>query len=314
MNTKTAFIIGCLLSVYTTAWAATCPGKLGELEGDWQRFDKDEFALHYSLNGPHSLRQQADQDANGIPDAVEDAAEQLATLRDILTDRGFRHPLESPRNQRSGAKVIHVVFQELEGKTTGLSYNKPLAYQNQECGLVIRIGKQYSAPNLTPAHEFFHLYQYGYALFKHKWYLEGMARWSETLFNLDKRSKAKLPATEEAQQALFKKSYAAGNTWNALVETCPQTAGSLPGSAPASATLNRKYVSGARVIKQDGSKGAEFIRQVLERFDQLDDQIRKESEDPNFKWSKAAKRDDQYQSLMWEQVWQACGLPNLYKN
>ncbi len=64
-------------------------------------------------------------------------------------------------------------------KGNGLAFDRVAAETMSDgrklpCGLKFVLNAALEpARNITPAHEFFHLYQYGYAVFKQKWYLEG---------------------------------------------------------------------------------------------------------------------------------------------
>ncbi len=63
-------------------------------------------------------------------------------------------------------------------KGNGLAFDRVAAETMSDgrqlpCGLKFVLNAALEpARNITPAHEFFHLYQYGYAVFKQKWYLE----------------------------------------------------------------------------------------------------------------------------------------------
>jgi len=58
--------------------------------------------------------------------------------------------------------------------------------------------------NSTPAHELFHLYQYGYALFKQRWYLEGMAKWMETVFKPEEPVSIAMTAPVDCTRGIHK--------------------------------------------------------------------------------------------------------------
>ncbi len=98
---------------------------------------------------------------------------------------GLRFPLQ--QKIYAQARQINVYVLQLP-KGNGLAFDRVAAETMNDgrqlpCGLKFVLNAALEpARNITPAHEFFHLYQYGYAVFKQTWYLEGMARWMENSF------------------------------------------------------------------------------------------------------------------------------------
>ena len=143
----------------------------------------------------------------------------------------LRHPLNSPR-YREEAKFIDVnvgslplstIFNPEKVKGNGsagdavVNYHRGFDDPSGGVGvLTIDISKRLSTENLSPAHELFHLFQYGYTAFKNAWFLEGTARWIESAFRKGGGTPEMLPLTPEDQTKLFTMSYNAGGFWNKL--------------------------------------------------------------------------------------------------
>ena len=146
----------------------------------------DDFHIYYSLQGKDALRYPQDSTGDGVPDVIKDIGRQLQAAQYLYTSRlGLRSPLR--QKIYAQARQINLYLLALP-KGHGLAFDRVAAETMSDgtalpCGLkiVLNAGLQ-PARNVTPAHELFHLYQYGYAVFKQRWYLEGMARWMENAF------------------------------------------------------------------------------------------------------------------------------------
>lgn len=119
--------------------------------------------------------------------------------------------------------------------------------------LTLTIDSQWQPPNLTPAHELFHAYQYGYTFFKNGWFLEGMARALEFSMETGPAARADqpLPASAAQWEAVTARSYGAHTLWRRLMHLCE------PGCRAPSAPFARPC-------------GAALIRSTLEAFDEAD--------------------------------------------
>jgi hypothetical protein len=134
----------------------------------------DEFWIYYTLSGEDALPDAVDTNDNSIPDRIDNIALQLTTARYIFNEvLKLRPPLESPRYKGDAKFIdIHVgspPFSPGEGKTTGSAGDAAVNYYRltdpDEGVRVLSIDIMNTLPvkNVTPAHELFHLYQYGYS-------------------------------------------------------------------------------------------------------------------------------------------------------
>lgn len=149
------------------------------------KYQQGIFTLYYTTVGDDALSDTTRQSSHTPPLRILDIARQLQAAQQFyVKDLQLRTPLSQPIFQR--AKQISVFILDLKGN--GRAFDK-VAHetfadgQSTPCGLKIMLSNRLDPTNNpTPAHELFHLYQYGYALFKQRWYLEGMAKWMETVF------------------------------------------------------------------------------------------------------------------------------------
>lgn len=234
----------------------------GKLEGA-HVYHLDEFSIYYDLVGPRALFYQEDKNQNQIPDVVEDMAIQLSVARSLFSDvLGLVHPLKQPRYQ--GVTSIRIRLTDL-GKDRGKAFDEPHRFSDQNattaCSLLIKMSHSLDASSYTPMHELFHLYQYGYAPFKSRWFLEGMARWSESLLNDKTPTQTPLPSMNSTN-VLFGKSYDAVHVWQTLAMTVDSM-----GEIFIPEEINKlRYVNGNLVIADNKLYGAAFIKHVLESF------------------------------------------------
>jgi hypothetical protein len=231
----------------------------------------EEFRLHYTLVGSDALTQAQDRDGNGVPDRVEEAALQLVAARRVYTERlGFVHPLQQPR-YRGIAQVIEVDMRVVGPGKTGRAYDEvrsahPGPDGAEACALRIDLDPRWAPPNLTPAHELFHLVQNGYTMFKMPWLTEGTARWAESALGSGTVPTAPLPASAAARDALLGSSYGAAAFWGRLV-----------------ATLD----------------GAPVIRTVLEAMGRADKMQAQEHHWPPYAWTEAEQRSSANDAYAW---------------
>ncbi|NGZ06428.1 MAG: hypothetical protein G8237_08730 [Magnetococcales bacterium] len=255
---------------------------------------KDEFVVHYHATGPNAIQEKADLNGNTIPDAVEDVATKLIAMREMLTSNGFVHPFKQPRYQQ--VRQIHAIMLPVKGN--GVAYESPRTMPDGTCALIIHVDNDVSSENITPAHELFHLFQYGYTMFKRPWYLEGMARWSESMLRATPPKTAPLPKSNAELTAFFDKKYDAVGVWYALT-TGVDPVGQI--KVPESAA-NLRYVSGKKMVQDDKLPGVAFMRAVLEGLDKLDDQISTAQGLTPFGWSESMQRDQKHDLPMWKLI------------
>lgn len=97
-------------------------------------------------------------------------------------------PTRWPAPVIRGVTCIEVYLRDRSelGGANGVAYDEPQRARRipegkpNDRALVMALGRHIvAARNLSPAHELFHLIQYGATYFKNRWFLEGQTRWSE---------------------------------------------------------------------------------------------------------------------------------------
>jgi hypothetical protein len=264
---------------------------------------RDEFRIVYAAAGPHALADLRDLNANGIPDKVEDVATQLVAGRRLFSEvMGLAAPLRQPRYAQ--ATAIDVFMLKME-KGNGLAYDEVMNYRLAfdsaagRCALRIDLLNSRSNRNPTPVHELFHLYQYGYTMFKPRWFLEGTARWAEHALRPGSGPQDALPLSPQALQAqLFGTTYAASKVWNRLAFLLdPVGRLRLP---PGMESL--AYVDGTRVIHDDELHGAAFMKALLESLASLDRDVGARQGWPAYQWKEADQRSARHDAQIFKKV------------
>jgi hypothetical protein len=228
--------------------------------------------VYYNTEGPHAV-DPADVNHNGLPDQVEDIARQTSAAYTLFVNvLGFSDPFQTERFRAASFLDIHL----LDKKTlvsNGVAYDELQRFRRPTdpegtLSLCFNVATSVKAPaNGTPAHEFFHIIQYGTTYFKNAWYSEGMARWSERALGLggvgEVRYKGPWPLTEERRNQVFTMSYdAAREFWNPLA-VMDDSQGEIPNNHTSRELRQLTYASGQRVLQDLHLNGWEFMREVL---------------------------------------------------
>ena len=284
----------CCMQVSAASICNTPKSTLSALD---RVYKSNQFRIYYSsqVDNEHYIPDQTDLNHNQIPDYVENIAIQANATTDALTVLGFKHPLQSAR-YKNVAHYIDIHVLKMSGN--GVAYELPSHWINKaskenKCALllVIRHNLEGFPRNnwTTVTHEIFHLYQYGYSQFKGRWYLEGMTNLMERLLKQGAQGGnglTPLPSTSsELEQKVYNVPY--NHLWHRLAVLSDQTDGQL--SLPKS-LLNRTYLDGSKVFKDDKLKGHAFIKTVLENMDTMGHQLSKENNWDQYNWAETAQQ------------------------
>ena len=251
----------------------------------------DEFRIFYTLDGEHRLPDARDANRNGVPDKVEDVATQLVVGRRIFSEvMDLTHPMRQARNARTAS--IDVFLFKME-KGNGRSYDEATNYRlgidgpQGHCALRIDLLNSHSNQNVSPAHELFHQYQYGYTMFKARWLLEGTARWAEYALRPGAGPERPLPGTLQALQAqVFSESYAASAMWNRLATLLdPGGRLELPPDL-----MRITYTDGSPVVHDGQLRGAALMKALFEALGPLDHQVSARNGWATFGWKEEDQR------------------------
>lgn len=251
-----------------------------------QRMHQDDrIRIFYDTEGRHAVDAK-DANANGIPDQVEDIMTQTRAAQILFVEvLGFPDPFRTERFKTASFLDIHLRDKQTL-KSNGITYDELQRYKRPQdppgtLSLCFNVATTVKATtNLTPSHEFFHVIQNSTTYFKNRWFTEGTARWSEKAVGLGALGAVRIlpswPLSEENARGVFGMAYEASDQfWNPL---CAKTdsADTLPDSPALQRLQSLRYVDGTPVLKDIRLKGWKFIREVLRRLDEEDDQVFRE--------------------------------------
>ncbi|WP_224964722.1 gluzincin family metallopeptidase [Acinetobacter guillouiae] len=288
-------------SIYAHA-KTDCPSSSPAVVGQLNQvyYGNKNLRIFYTTSGENALIFQLDKNKNSIPDYIENIAIQANTIRQAWASLGYQDPLNAPRYKNS-VKYIDIQIQKLNG--LGLAYDEPHRHNNNPlkenaCALVVLISN--NIPNLTTdssivAHELFHLYTYGYTMFKQPWLTESLAAWSEGMIRKGKigaYGERNLPENiENFDKLILKRTYKTSQLWSRLTTLIDTSNGQL--DLPL-ILLQTKYTDGQLVFHDQYLKGTLFMRTFLENLGNRDRQISNLNNWQLYYWKESEQRSSHY--------------------
>lgn len=270
------------------------PGPLETLD---KSYKLGHFKVYYTLTGDDAI-DPTDQNKNGQPDVVDDLISQLRTAEVFYSAQlGLKAPLNTDRY--ASAKEISIWLYDLKAGN-GIAYdevvktNKPTANKVQmDCSLRIDLdSKRDYSRNVSPAHELFHLYQYGQIMFKTRWYLEGMARWVETAFSGSRTGLYQ----QEAPASLFARVYNAAPFWQAegiRIEAGKQAKYGLP---------KLQYLNGESPLNPETFKGGKSLSLMFSSLATLTDQISAARKLDPHNWPEKLQKSNEFDEQILQRI------------
>ncbi len=270
--------------LFFVSWSVLCVSHVDARVATARKTFRHDYSLgkiriFYDTEGSNAI-DKADADDNDLPDQVEDIAKQTWAAYTLFVETlGFPDPFKSERFSKAAFLDIHLVNKSTLG-SNGVAYDelqrfrRPTDLKGTET-ICFNVATSVKAPNnLTPAHEMFHLVQYGVTYFKNAWYTEGMARWSERALGLkgvgEVRDQGPWPLPREKRNALFDMSYEASvEFWNPLA-TMDDSKGAIPENRVSRELRELTYSNGEKVLKDFRLHGWELMREVLVELGKAD--------------------------------------------
>ncbi len=223
-----------------------------------------------------------DVDRTGVPDRVEDIALQVWAAHHLFCDV-LKFP--DPRGGERYKKVncIQVSLRDLGGGN-GLAFDEfqrarqiPEGKPTDRAIVMAMNCKLNPMKNITPAHETFHLVQYGATYFKNSWFLEGIARWAEHALAREGLGQIKYsprgpwPQKPQHLQLLSKMKYDAEHVlWNPIAARTDRD-GLLRDKLLGKKLASLHYSDGTPVLRDRTLQGAEIMREIVIELGKLDD-------------------------------------------
>lgn len=246
-------------------------------------FELPPIRMRYTKEGKDAA-DLTDADKNDIPDQVEDTAKQAWAAHNLYCETlKFPDPLEAKRYE--GVKWIEYAIwhkDRIEG-LNGLAFDEPQrsARMTDPSGtkaITAAVGNHLNPiENASASHEMFHLIQYGATYFKPRWFLEGMARWSERGLGKGGIGEVKYdprgpwPQSLNDRDALFRKTYDSDFVLWYPIARQDDKRGLLPAGKISKELKSLKYSNGQPVLRDNELVGADIMRDVLLELDKLDD-------------------------------------------
>lgn len=273
----------------------------------------EHVRIFYIKNGKDAVP-LADVDRSGVPDRVEDIAKQVWAAHHLFCNvLKFPDPLGGERYKK--VNCIQVSLRDTGGGN-GLAFDSSQRAREIPEGkptdraIVMRINcKLNPMKNITPAHETFHLVQYGATYFKNSWFLEGMARWSEHalakggLGQVKYSPRGPWPQKLQHQKLLVKMRYDAEHVlWNPIARQTDRT-GILSSKLLGKKLTSLRYSDGTPVLRDRTLNGAEVMRDIVLELGKLDDVAFKEQKYDS--WSEKNQRAEQNNPYIYKAVMDA---------
>lgn len=260
-----------------------------------KEFVADDFHIFYSLDSKDALIYLQNSNGDGVPDTIKDIAVQLQAAKYLYSSvLGLQFPLQQKIFSR--ARQINVYLLTLP-KGNGLAFDRVASETMSDgkqipCGLKIVLNAALKpAQNITPAHELFHLYQYGYAVFKQQWYLEGMARWMEDAFKPGEKRTKKLTVLPTCESQ-YSRGYGAANYWASYAQSAfnPKWIGEMQ--------QKYHYQDGSPVFKINMLPGGGMIRPFFHQLSLTSAKVSQKVNLANTRWPEKSQRAPQFNSVI----------------
>ncbi len=185
----------------------------------------DIWRVFYSNKGDTSPYNVIDSNDSGIPDYIELMLYKFQTAKILLEQSfGLSDPLSKGHFHEKGTKYIDICIKNIpreHGIASGIVYDDKIDIleNNQHQGKSIKIWIHRNLINrsATPIHELFHIFQYSYAHFNNMWFMEGLARWSQSIMQAKIGDCETLPQNKKELEILVNKLHDSEFFWNQLI-------------------------------------------------------------------------------------------------
>lgn len=284
---RTAPLVACLAALAAaSAGNVSAADKMSPLP---EHYVLGSIRVFYAVDGDSAVP-TADRDSSGVPDHVEDVAKQIWAAHRLFCEvLKFPDPLKSQRYP--GVRCIEVRIRDPKeiGGHNGVAFDEAQRAKRipegkaEDRAIVMAVSRNVRASkNGTPAHELFHLIQYGATYFKKSWFLEGQTRWSEHalaaggLGDVKYPPRGPWPHTPQQLSALFQMGPEAEFVlWNPIAKRTDRK-GKLPQNPVLKELAALRYSDGSPVLADLDLTGAEIMREILIKLGELDDVAFKE--------------------------------------
>ena len=151
----------------------------------------------------------------------ENIAQRLYVAKEVFINLlGFKDPLKSKRYKDVKYIDVHIMSSEKSSAGDEIVTFKYKMMDTKDKVVSMQIRNDLTKSTLTPSHEYFHILQNSYTMFKNRWYSESTARWSESIFKKGVAKQDNLPNSQKQIKELFDKTYDAEGIFGKLTYLC----------------------------------------------------------------------------------------------
>lgn len=213
---------------------------------------------------------------------------------------GVDSPMAMPRYRQVDRVEALIVPMTMAGVAYDETVRTTPSTAPTVCVLRLKVANHLRPHNITPAHELFHLFQYGLTMFKRPWLIEGTARWAETAFVATAPVERPLPQNAHELRVLLRSSYGAGPIWNRLTRLLDPE-GLL---APPDHIKTLTYHDGSPVLASRRLHGQAFMRDLFSALGEADRAIALREGLPPFRWKERDQKAPIHDAAIWQVVQQ----------
>ena len=189
------------------------------------------WRFFYSKEGDKAPLEPKDSTGSGIPDYIELMLFKFETAKILLCSSfHLRDPLVGGFFYEKGVKFIDIYIKNIpreHGIASGIVYDEQIELlkgtEFQGKSLKITIHKNLIFKTATPIHELFHIFQFSYTHFNNMWFMEGLARWSQSIMQAKTGKHEPLPKNKDELDVLFHKLHDAEFFFNHLISLCEES-------------------------------------------------------------------------------------------
>ena len=251
-----------------------------------------DFRVFYTFDGENALplENKVDLNENSIPDYVENIAQRLYLTKEVFINLlGFQDPLKSKRYKDVKYIDVHIMSSEKSSAGDEIITFKYKIFNTKDKVISMQVRNNLTKKTLTPSHEYFHILQNSYTMFKNGWYTEGTARWSESIFKKGAAKQDNLPNSQKQIKELFDKTYDAEGIFGKLTYLCDTNNGVFKNKKD----LKTDIPSYPNLIEDSTVYGYKFIKVFLENLELMSDYVSKIRDFDEFDWDEKEQKSNE---------------------
>jgi len=266
-----------------------------------------KFRIFYSLKGRDSLPKTRLIDSNNdkVPDYIQNVALQLVHAEEYYTKiLGLTHPFYQAPYSDKNLKYIDInivrlpldpINKEIRGKAWSKAGSLKRNYFPKSNGnsLMIDISSDFDLTHGVPAHELFHLFQYGYTQLHSPWFVEGTAVWAQNHFGGVEYSEWKVPKNK---QQLLSQKYESSKFWSEVCNRVDKYGITVP-----SRFTKHTYIGNdIKIVPEQNAKCIRFMKKFLSELKRIEKTVTKAKDLVPYSWTSEARYSPDNEKYIWQ--------------